>query len=176
VTQIKQNLKVAQNRQKSYSDRKRTPRKFKTGDYIYLRVRHRKSSLRMGSCAKLAPRYCGPFEVLDRVGPVAYRLALPPTVKEHNVFHVSLLKRYVHDSNHIIDWYVIQVEPEGEFLPEPQCILDRKETPLRNPTIAQVKVQWKHFGPDEATWEMEDAMNRAYLILFTYAHTRHIDR
>jgi hypothetical protein len=92
------------------------------------------------------------------VGLVAYRLALPPTVKAHNVFHVSLLKKHVHDSNHIIDWSVIQVELEGEFLPEPQCILDRKETPLRNRTIAQVKVQWKHFGPDEATWEMEDAM------------------
>ena len=94
----------------------------------------------MGACAKLAPQYCGPFEVLDRVGHVAYRLELPPTFKAHNVFHVSLLKKYVHDANHIIDWSVIQVEPEGEFLPEPQCILDRKETPLWNQTIAQVKV------------------------------------
>jgi hypothetical protein len=176
VIQIKKNLKIAQNRQKSYADRKRTPREFKTGDHVYLRVRPRKSSLRMGACAKLAPRYCGPFEVLDRVGPVAYRLALPPTVKAHNVFHVSLLKKYVHDSNHIIDWSVIQVEPEGEFLPEPQCILDRKETPLRNRTIAQVKVQWKHFGPDEATWEMEDAMRQAYPFLFTSVHTGHVNR
>jgi hypothetical protein len=112
----------------------------------------------MGACAKLAPQYCGPFEVLDRVGPPAYRLALPPTVKEHNVFHVSLLKKYVHDSNHKIDWSVIQVVSEGEFLPKPQCILDRKETLHQNRTIAQVKVQWRHFGPDEATWEMEDAM------------------
>jgi hypothetical protein len=136
VTQIKQNLKVAQNRQKSYVDRKRTPREFRVGDHIYLRVRPRKSSLEMGDCAKLAPRYFGPFEVLDRVGPVAYRLALPPTVKTHNVFHVSLLKKYVHDSNHIIEWSVIQVELEGEFLHEPQCLLDRKETSLRNRTIA----------------------------------------
>jgi hypothetical protein len=85
----------------------------------------------MGTCAKLAPHYCGPFEVLERVGPIAYRLALPPTVKAHNVFHVSLLKKYIHDSNHVIDWTVIQVEPEGEFQPEPQCILDRRETMLR---------------------------------------------
>ena len=103
VTQIKQNLKVAQNRQKSYVDQKRTPREFKTRDHVYLRVKPGKSSMRMGACAKLAPRYCGPFEVLDRAGSIAYKLALPPTVKEHNVFHVSLLKKYVHDVNHIID-------------------------------------------------------------------------
>jgi hypothetical protein len=94
----------------------------------------------MGDCAKLTPWYCGPFEVLDRVGLVAYRLALPPIVKAHNIFHVLLLKKCVHDANHIIDWSVIQVEPEGEFIPKPQCILDRKETLLRNQTIAQVKV------------------------------------
>jgi hypothetical protein len=68
------------------------------------------------------------------------------------------------------------VEPEGEFLPEPQCIIDRKETPLRNKTIAQVKVQWKHFGPDEVTWEMEDAMGQSYPFFFTSVHTKHIDR
>jgi hypothetical protein len=101
------------------------------------------------------------------VGPVAYSIALPPTIKAHNVFHVSLLKKYVHDSNHIIDWSLIQLEPEGEFLPENQCILDRKETSLSNQTIAQVKVQWKHFFPNEAMWEMEDAMKHAYPFLFT---------
>jgi hypothetical protein len=90
----------------------------------------------MGACAKFSPQYCGPFEVIDRVGPVAYMLALPPTVKEHNVFHVSLLKKYVHDANHIIDWSMIQVELEGDFLPEPRCILDRKETLLQNRIIA----------------------------------------
>jgi hypothetical protein len=65
---------------------------------------------------------------------------------------------------------------EGEFLPEPQCILDRKETLLPNGTIARVKVQWRHFGLDEATWEMEDSMKQAYPFLFTSIHTCHIDR
>jgi hypothetical protein len=80
-----------------------TPREFKVGDHVYLQIRPKISSLRMGTCAKMEPRYFVPFEILDRVVHVAYRLALPPTVKAHNVFHVSLLNKYVHDSNHIID-------------------------------------------------------------------------
>jgi hypothetical protein len=176
VIQIKKNLKISHDRYKSYANRKRNPREFKTRDHVYLIVRPRKSSLRMGDCSKMAPRYCGPFEVLYRVGPVAYKLALPPIVNAHNVFHVSLLKKHVHDSNHIIDWSVIQVEPEGEFLPEPQCILDKKEAPLRNQTIAEIKVQWKHFGPYEAMWEVEDAMRHGYPFLFTSIYTKHDDR
>ena len=109
VIQIRQNRKIAKDRQKSYADPKRTPREFKVGDHVYLRVRPRRSSLRMGYYAKMEPQYCGPFEVLNRVGPVACRLTLPPTVKAHNVFHVSILKKYVHDSNHIIEWSVILV-------------------------------------------------------------------
>ena len=73
----------------------------------------------MGRCSTLATRYCGPFEVLAKIGPVAYQLALPPNIKVHDVFHVSLLNIYIyiyiHDATHIIDWDVIQVEPDGEF-------------------------------------------------------------
>ena len=86
---------------------------FNVGDHVYLRVRARKSSLKLGSCAKLSPRYCGPFEVLERIVPIAYRISLPANTITHNVFHVSLLKKYVHDPNHVIDWDVIQVELEG---------------------------------------------------------------
>jgi hypothetical protein len=89
VIKIRKNMKIPEDRQKSYADMKRTPRELKTGDHVYLRVRPGRRSLRMGDCAKLAPWYCGPFEVLDRVEPITYRLALPPIVKAHNVFHVS---------------------------------------------------------------------------------------
>ena len=82
---------------------------------MFLKVRAKKSSLRLGSCKKLAARFCGPFEILGRIGLVAYELALPPSINVHNVFHVSLLKKYVHDPNHLVDWRMIQVEPEGGF-------------------------------------------------------------
>ena len=72
-----------------------------------------------------------------------------------NVFHVSLLKKYVKDVDHVIEWSVFQVEPKGELHMEHQCILQRKMSMLQNRAIEQAKVQWKHFGPDEATWEME---------------------
>ena len=102
------------------------------GDHVYLRVNPRKSSLNLGSCAKLSPRYCGPFEVLKRIGSVAYRLAFPANTRAHNIFHISFLKKYVHDPNHVINWDVIQVELEGEFQTEPLHILDKKVTVLWN--------------------------------------------
>ena len=83
----------------------------------------------------------------------------------HNVFHVSLLKKYVHDPNHLVDWRVIQVEPEGVQV-QPVGILDRKVKMLQNRAIRQVKVQWRHFSPEDATWELEDEMRKAYPHLF----------
>ena len=107
-------------------------REFSVGDHVYLRVRVKKSSLKLGNCTKLSPRYYGLFEVLERIGPVAYRLALLASTRDHNVFHVYLLKIYVHDPSHVINWDVIQVEPEGEFKTEPMHILNRKVTMLWN--------------------------------------------
>ena len=115
---------------------------------------------------KLAPRYCGPFEILSRIGQVAYQLALPPNLRVHNVFHISILKKYVYNATHVVDWNVVQVEPEGEILVEPDYILGRREITLRNRTIGHVKVQWKHLSPEEATWELESKMQEAYPNLF----------
>ena len=94
------------------------------GDHVYIKVNPKKSSLRLGKYSKLAPRYCGPFEILAKVGSVAYQLSLPPNIKVDNVFHIFILKRYVHDVSHVIDWNVIQVEPKGEFRLE--RILDKR--------------------------------------------------
>ena len=76
---------------------------------MFLKVRPRKSSLNWGNFSKLASRYCGPFEVLAKIGPVSYELSLPACIRVPNVFHVSLLKNYIPDANHVIDWNVIQV-------------------------------------------------------------------
>jgi hypothetical protein len=113
MLKIKQNLKAAQDRQKSYDNKNRTHREFKVGDHVFLKVKANKSSLRSRNCSKLAARFCGPFEILERIGPVAYMLALPASMTIHNVFHVSLLKKYMPDVNHVIDWNVIQVQQEG---------------------------------------------------------------
>jgi hypothetical protein len=84
----------------------------------------------------------------------------------HNVFHISLLKKYIHDPTHMIDWNLVQVEPKGKFQVEPLRILDRREITLWNRTVAQVKVQWKHFSPEEATWELEGDLWKSHPILF----------
>ena len=88
-------------------------------------------------------------------------------MKFHVVFHVYFLKKYVKDVDHVIDWFVLQVERDGEFQLEPQCISQKKALMLRNREIKQVKVQWKNFGLYEATWEMVDQMRTMYPSLFS---------
>eukprot|EP00253_Pinus_taeda_P011375 PITA_11375 len=94
------------------------------------------------------------YQILARVRPVAYQLALPSHIRVHNVFHVSVLKKYVYDPKH--------VELEGEVVVEPLSILDQREVQLRKRVITQVKVQWWHFGPEEATWEDKELMKKTY--------------
>ena len=135
VIKIRQNLKVAQDRQKIYADKHKVNREFSVGDHVYLRGKEKKRSLNLGICANLSPKYCGSFEVLEIKGPVAYRITLPGSTRAHNFFHVYLLKKYVHDPNHVMNWDVMQVEPEGEFQIKPMRILARKVTMLRNQAI-----------------------------------------
>ena len=94
VRQIQNNLKVAQCRQKTYADKRRRPLRFAKGDHVYLKVSPMKGVNRFGVKGKLAPRYIGPFPIIDRCGQVAYRLKLPKRLSGiHNVFHVSQLKK-----------------------------------------------------------------------------------
>jgi hypothetical protein len=159
-------LKYAQDRQKNYADKNITHREFKVDDHVFLKVKANRSSLKLGNCAKLAAGFCGPFEILERIGLVSYILALPASMTVHNMFHVSLLKKYVHDDNHVIDWNVIQVEQEGVLKVHPVRILDQKRKQLRNRAIGLVKVQWTWYGPEDVTWEHEDAMRAEYPHLF----------
>jgi len=96
-----------------------------------LRVRPHKSPIRFGKGSKLAPRFVGPFEILERIGPVAYRLALPPSLScIHDVFHISVLRGYIYDESHIIDWDALQVESDGQLVLEPIRIIARRTLAL----------------------------------------------
>ena len=103
VKQVQGNLKATQDRPKSQADLKQTQKKFQVGEHVVIKVRPKKSSLNLRGCAKLAPQYCGPFEILSRMGQVTYQLDLLPNLKVHNVFHISVLKFFVHDATHVIN-------------------------------------------------------------------------
>jgi hypothetical protein len=140
MLKIKQNLKATQDRHKSYADRNITHMEFKVGDHVFLKVKANRSSLKLGNCSKLEARFCGPFEILERIGLVSYMLALLASMTVHNVFHISLLKKYIPDANQVIDWNVIQVEQEGILQVHLVRILDPKRKQLQNQAIGLVKV------------------------------------
>ena len=108
--------------------------------------------VRFGKCAKLSPRFIGPFEILERVGNIAYRLALPPIISSvHEVFHVSMLWRYTPDPAHVVDWGEIEVDIDETIEEGPMRIMDSQDQVLRRKTVRLVKVLWQHRGVEEAT-------------------------
>ena len=167
VNLIQQRLLTAQSRKKSYADRRRRPLKFEVGDHIFLKVMPKRGVVRFGKRGKLSPRFIGPFEVLERVGTVAYRLDLLPSMSGvHEVFHVSMLRKYTPDPSHMVDWGEITVDTDGTFEEGPMHIMDSRDQVLRHKTMRLVKVPWQHRGVEEATWEREDTMLATYPLLF----------
>ena len=167
VNLIRQRLLTAQSRHKSYANVRRRPLEFEVGDHVFLKVIPKRGVVRFGKRGKLSPRFIGPFEILERVGAVAYRLALPPSMSRvHEVFHVSMLRKYTPDQAHVVDWGQIDVDTDGTFEEGPVCILDSRDQVLRRKTVRLVRVLWKHRGVEESTWEREDTMRATYPFLF----------
>lgn len=119
VVRIREHLVAAQDRQKKYVDAHRVDRQFSVGDWVFLHVRLRKSLIHYGKGSKLAPCFVGPFEILERIGPIAYRLALPPSLScIHDVFHVFVLRPYYPNISRVLDCNALQVE-DGQQALEP---------------------------------------------------------
>ena len=164
---IRQRLLTAQNRQKSYADMRRRPLEFEVGDHVFLKVMPKRGVVRFGKRGKLSPRFIGPLKILERVGTVAYRLALPPNMSGvHEVFHVSMLRKYTLDPAHVVDWGHIEVDTDETFEEGPVCILDSRDQVSRRKTVRLVRVLWRHYEVDESTWEREDTMRATYPFLF----------
>ena len=161
---IRECLCTAQSRQKSYADRRRRDLEFQVGDYVFLKVSPWNG---VGKKGKLNPRFIGPFGVLERIGLVAYRVALPPSLSRlHNVFHVSVLRKYMDDPSHVLDYQPIQITNDMSYEEQPMEILDRKEQVLRRRVIHLVKVRWANHTAEEATWERDDEIKEKYPQLF----------
>ncbi|GJQ93809.1 putative reverse transcriptase domain-containing protein [Tanacetum coccineum] len=167
VVLIKEKLKAARDRQKSYADNRRKPLEFEVGDRVMLKVSPWKGVIRFGKKGKLAPRYVGPFEILERVGPVAYRLRLPEELSGvHDTFHVSNLKKCLADASLHVPLDEIKVDKTLRFVEEPVEIMDREIKSLKRSRISLVKVCWNSKRGPEFTWEREDYMKSKYPKLF----------
>ncbi|KAJ9563166.1 hypothetical protein OSB04_008326 [Centaurea solstitialis] len=144
-----------------------SPKEFNVGDKVLLKVSPWKGVIRFRKRGKLGPRFIGPFEILARVGKVAYRLELPPELgRIHSTFHVSQLRKCLADESALVPIDDIQVDERLNYVEKPVAVLERKTKTLRNKEVGIVKVQWEHRKGSEWTWEPEDEMRRNYPELF----------
>ncbi|GJT21529.1 putative reverse transcriptase domain-containing protein [Tanacetum coccineum] len=168
IVLIKQRMQAAQDRQKSYADRKRKPMEFEVGDRVMLKVSPWKGVVRFGKRGKLNPRYVGPFKVLAKVGKVAYRLELPQELSRvHHTFHVSNLKKCYADEPLVMPLEGIHVDDKLQFVEEPVEIMEREIKRLKRSRIPLVKVRWNSRRGPEFTWEREESFKQKYPQLFT---------
>nr|GFA67343.1 putative reverse transcriptase domain-containing protein [Tanacetum cinerariifolium] len=165
---IKQRIQAAQDRQKSYADRKRKLMRFEVRDRVMLKVPPWKGVVRFIKRGKLNPRYIVPFKVLARVGDVAYRLELPQELSRfHHTFHVSNLKKCYADEPLAMPLEGVHIDDTLQFVEEPIEIMKREIKRLKRSRIPLVKVRWNSRRGPEFTWECEDSFKQKYPYLFT---------
>ena len=167
VILIRQRLLTAQSRQKSYTDVQRRPLEFEVGDHVFLKVMPKRGVVRFGKRGKLSPRFIRPFEIIERVGTVAYRLTLPPSMSGvHKVFHVSMLRKCTPNPAYVWIGDILRLTLMGPSRRDQCAFLDSHGQVLRRKTVRLVRVLWRHYGVEESTWERKDTMRVTYPFLF----------
>jgi hypothetical protein len=145
----------------------RVDRSYEVDDRVFLWVKLHKILIKFGKGSKISPRFLGLFKIMERKGPVAYRLALPDSLRRmHDVFHVSVLRHYISDPTHVIDMSSLQVLDEGVLTVDLVHILDHLVRQLRHQTVDQVKVQWDNYSLHSVTWEDAYDMRQQFPFLF----------
>uniref|UniRef100_A0A0A9D292 Integrase catalytic domain-containing protein n=1 Tax=Arundo donax TaxID=35708 RepID=A0A0A9D292_ARUDO len=168
VQEIRDNLKIAQSRQKSYADHRRRELTFKEGDFVYLKVSPIRGLRRFKVKGKLSPRFIGPYKILERRCEVAYQLELPhQLLGVHDVFHVSQLKKCMRVPEEQLPVEELEIREDLSYAKYPVKILESVEWVTRNRRVRMCKVQWKHHSEEEATWEREDDLKTEFPNLFS---------
>jgi len=166
VKTIQKRLKTSLERQKSYANQRRRPLEFSVGEHVFFRVTLFTGVGRAIKSKKLTLKFIGPYQILRIIGPMAYEIALPPPLASiHNIFHVSQLRKYVPDPNHILESDSIQVKENMSFEVKPIRILDSQVKQLRGKSIPMVKVLWDLISRD-STWKIEEEIRASYPNLF----------
>jgi len=174
VKMIQEKMTASQSRQKSYyHDKRRNDIEFQVGDHVFLRVNLVTGVGRALKCRKLTPHFVGPFEVVQKVGVVAYWIVLPPFLSNlHDVFHVSQLRKYVYDVSHVIQLDDLEVRDNLTVETWPVKIEDREVKRLRGKEVVLVKVIWVGPTGESATWESESRTKVSYPELFPSGNIR----
>jgi hypothetical protein len=165
---VRENLKLAQSRQKSYADNRRRELRFQVGDFVYLKVSPMRGLRRFKIRGKLAPRYIGPFKILEQRGEVAYQLELPPQLSDvHDVLHVSQLRKCLRVLEEQMPLEELTIGKDLTYQEYPMKILDTLEKVTRNNRYKMCKVQWSNHIEEEATWEKEDQLKVEFPKIFS---------